>query len=251
MLIGQHLLRQQAMGIKSADNSNPVLFADLSTGEVPNPFWEVGQYAVFNEGLDTDSQGMPDLVAKTISPKVPFANQMIAMKVPWMWMGWLNDQGLQRTPGDPNTHNGRYFTLSLYTDGNYALHNCFMITRKQLVQSFDPSALPQGKTQRFILDYSEFAAHRNVVRYEPQEPERQAMFRTMAGNAFRMSLYLLIDDAKRTGLVASKAIDEFQLQAIREYLIYSDPEHKAENVALADRALEVVDGARDAGTNGS
>ena len=121
-----------------------------------------------------------------------------------------------------------------------------MITRKQLVQSLDPNALPEGKSQHFILDYSEFAAHRNIIRYEPQEPERQAMFRKMAGNAFRMSLYLLIEDAKKSGVVANKAIDEFQLQAIREYLIYSDPEHKLENTRLADEALTVVERSEDA-----
>jgi len=245
MLIAQHLMRKA-----TATPASPVMFADQGTGDVPNPFWQVGEYAVFNEGLDGDSQGMPDLVIKDLSKSSSFLNQLRAMKVPWLWTGWLFDQGLQRTPGDQNTRNARYFTLSLYTDGNYALHDCFMITRKQLVQSFVPAALPEGKQAHFILDYSEFAAHRNAIRYEPQEPERQAMFRKMADNAFRMSLYLLIDDAKRTGVVASRAIDEFQLQAIREYLIYSDPEHKAENVALADRCLDVVEASKDSNARG-
>ena len=245
MLVAQHLLRERAMGTPDPRKSGPIEFAYLSKGDLPNPFWEVGEYAVLNEGLDSDSQGMPQEVTKTISTKIPFSDQMRGMKVPWMWLGWLTDQGLQRTAGDQSTHNARYFTLSLYTDGNYALHNCFMITRKQLVQSFDPNALPEGRDRHFILDYSEFAAHRNIIRYEPQEPERQALFRKMADNAFRMSLYLLIDDAKRSGVVASKAIDEFQLQAIREYLIYSDPEHKEENTKLADQALIVVEGSQD------
>ena len=244
MLIAQHLLREKAMGAKTI--KDPIQFASLGKGELPNPFWEVGEYAVLNEGLDTDSQGMPEEVGKGLSPTLPFSKQMGDMKVPWMWMGWLTDQGLQRISGDQNTRSGRYFTLSLYTDGNYAIHNCFMITRKQLVQSYIPQALPDGKDQRFILDYSEFAAHRNVIRYEPQEPERQALFRKMVGNCFRMSLYLLIDDAKKTHVVSSKAIDEFQLQAIREYLIYSDPQHKEENTRLADQALDVVESSDDA-----
>jgi hypothetical protein len=246
MLIGQHLLRERAAGKPDPRRADPVEFAYLSKGNLPNPFWEVGEYAVLNEGLDTDSQGMPEEVAKTISPKLPFSGQMRSMQVPWLWLGWLADQSLQRTPGDQNTRNGRYFTLALYTNGNYALHDCFMITRKQLVQSFDTNALPDDRAQRFILDYSEFAAHRNIIRYEPQEPERQALFRKMVGNAFRMSLYLLIDDAKKSGFVANKAIDEFQLQAIREYLIYSDPEHKLENTRLADQALLAVEASQDA-----
>jgi hypothetical protein len=217
-----------------------VEFGYLTKGEVPNPFWQVGEYAALNEGLDTETQGMPDEVMQTISTKLPFPDQMRAIKTPWMWLGWLQDQGLQRTPGDQNTRNARYFTLGLYTDGNYALHNCFMVTRKQLVQSFDPTAMPEGKKQNFVMDFSEFVAHRNAIRYEPQEPERKALFRTMAGNAFRMQMYLLIDEAHRTGVIGSKAISEFQLQAIREYLIYSDPEHKRENVKLADQALDIV-----------
>ncbi len=246
MLIAQHVMREKALNSGGGKPLGTTQFSNLGNDTVPNPFWQVGEYAVLNEGFDSDTQGVPQEVLKDLDSKRAFGDQMRAMEVPWMWIGWMSDQGLQRTPGDQSTHNGRYFTLSLYTNGDYALHNCFMITRKQLVQSFDPAALPSGRTQRFILDYSEFAAHRNVIRYEPQEPERQAMFRKMTGNAFRMSLYLLMNDARRTGVVASKAIDEFQLQAIREYLIYSDPEHKAENVKLADDCLDVVEGCRDA-----
>lgn len=245
MLIAQHLMREKAMGIHDERKSDPIEFHYLTGDVLPNPFWEVGEYAVLNEGFDSDSQGMPDEVRKSIDPKLPFSAQMTAMKVPWMWMGWLTDQSLQRTPGNQSTHNGRYFTLSLYTDGNYAIHDCFMITRKQLVQSFDPNAVLAGQPQPFVLDYSEFATHRNLIRYEPQDEERQAVFRKMTDNVFRMSLYLLIDDAKRTGVVANKAIAEFQLQSIREYLIYSDPDHKAENVALADHAYDVVESSRD------
>jgi hypothetical protein len=246
MLVGQQLLRERALGVQDDRRSGPVAFAYLSKGILPNPMWDVGEYAALNEGLDTETQGMPEEVIPTISHKVPFMTEMRAMKAPWLWLGWLQDQGLQRTAGDQNTHNARYFSLALYSDGDYALHNCFMIARKQLVQSFDPAALPEGKAQHFAFDFSEFASHRNAIRYEPQEPERQALFRTMADNAFRMAMYLLIDDAKRTGVVQSKAIDEFQLQSIREYLIYSDPSHKAENVALADRALDVVESSQDA-----
>jgi hypothetical protein len=244
LLIAQHLLRKEANG-NIERSSSPIEFAKLAKGVLPNPFWEVGEYAVLNEGLDSDSQGVPREVLDTFDPAMPFPNQMRAMKLPWLWIGWLSDQGLQRTPGDQNTHSGRYFTVALYTDGNYALHNCFMITRKQLVQSYIPEALPEGKEQRFVLDYSEFAAHRNLIRYEPQDPERQAMFRKMTGNAFRMSLYLLQEEVKRTGVVASRAICEFQIQAIREYLIYSDPENKKQNTTLADQTLIAVMAAKD------
>ena len=247
MLVGQQLLRERALGVEDERRSGPVEFSYLGKGIVPNPMWDLGEYAALNEGLDTETQGMPDEVLPTISRKISFPDQMRAMKTPWLWMGWLQDQGLQRTATDQNTRNGRYFSLALYSDGDYALHNCFMITRKQLVESFAPSALPEGRAQHYTFDFSEFVAHRNAIRYEPQEPERQALFRTMADNAFRMAMYLLIDDAKRTGVVQSKATDEFQLQAIREYLIYSDPLHKAQNVALADLALDVVENSRDAG----
>lgn len=250
MLIGQQFLRERALGIRDERRDGPEAFSYLGEGLLPNPMWDLGEYAALNEGLDSESQGMPDEVIPTISKTVSFPAQMRAMKAPWLWLGWLQDQGLQRTAADQNTRNGRYFTLALYSDGDYALHNCFMITRKQLVQSFAASAQPDGKKKPYTFDFSEFAAHRNAIRYEPQEPERQALFRTMTDNAFRMALYLLIDDAQKTGIVQSKATDEFQLQSIREYLIYSDPEHKAQNVALADRALDVVESSRDASSVG-
>lgn len=238
MLIGQHLLRKQALGLNQE-------LGDLPAGELPNPFWQLGEYAVLNEGLDSETQGMPEEVRPTISPSLPFPAQMRQIKAPWLWLGWLQDQGLQRTPGDTNTRNGRYFTLALYTDGDYALHDTFMITRKQLVQSYDKTALPAGQPQPYVFDFSELIAHRNAIRYEPQDPERQAMFRTMTGNALRMAMFLLIDESKRSGIVASKAVDEFQLEAAREYLIYSDPQHKTENNALVDRALDAIYAAKD------
>lgn len=245
MLIGQHLMRQRALGLKNERQSGRVAFSAVSKAEIPNPFWQLGEYAVLNEGLDSESQGMPEEVRPTLSPTRPFPSQMREIKAPWLWLGWLMDQGLQRTPGDTNSRNGRYFTLALYTDGGYALHNTFMITRKQLVQSYDPSALPEGQIQPYVFDFSELIAHRNAIRYEPQDPERQAMFRTMTGNALRMGMLLLIDETKRSGIVASKAVDEFQLEAAREYLIYSDPEHKAENNQLVDRALDSIYAAKD------
>lgn len=247
-LLAQHFMRRKALGLPlSAAN---VQFAEPDKDLIPNPFWEVGEYATLNEGLDSEAQGMPEEVRKSFGPQMPLPGQMRSMKVPWLWLGWLQDQGLQRTPGDANTKNARYFTLALYTEGDYALHNLFMITRKQLVQSFDPIALPKDRKQRFIFDFSEVIAHRNAIRYEPQEPERQAMFRNALANALRMGMYLLIEDAKKTGVVESRAISEYQLDAAREYLIYAEPEHKASNVALADRALAAIYAARDSKENG-
>lgn len=243
LLIAQHLMRTG----KEPSARGPVEFADLGTGELPNPMWQLGEYAALNEGLDGESQGMPDDLRPTISPKLSFPVQMRQIKAPWMWLGWLQDQGLQRTPGDQNTRNGRYFTLALYTDGDFALHNCYMIARKQLVQSFDPSALPAGGKQRFVFDFSEFIMHRNPIRYEPKDAERQRLFRTMAGNTVRMSMYLLADSIQATGEVRSRATAEFQLDAIREYLAYSDPENQAKDEALVNRTMDAVMSAKDAG----
>lgn len=235
LLIGQHRLRAHFI----PDGSTEI---DLNG---TNPMWDVGHYAAINDQFDYESQGMPDEVYPLLSSKVNAPNQLKEMRAAWLWLGWIHDPGLQRSSSDPTTKNARYFSLALWRDGGYAIHNAFMIARKQLSQSFDAAAQPDGSTPKFVMDYSEFALHGNWKQCQPKEKEHLKLFQTIASNAYRMSLHLLIDDIGRTNTVVNKRLVGFQLAAMEEFLAASDPDFRKEDAALISRARQSVDKATE------
>lgn len=206
VLVAQHLFRQEVVGGVPLPGRPSAVFYPMRMNEEekgPNPIWDVGDWArVFHSGNPPE---FPDGIINRISPESDLKNELRKIKVPWFWAGWLMDQTLQRTSGSNSTKSAEYFTKFLNTDwdeenegkSGYSIHDIFMITKKLVMQNFDQ--VTQRSHDRFFMKYSNFHGYGWDIKHEPQDPERQQIYRFLVENSYRMMLFLLQDHIERHG----------------------------------------------------
>lgn len=162
-----------------------------------SPYWDVAEVARMTRGLPLTQFGLPDDIRRKKEPGPTSYQQLTSMRLPWYWIGWINDPGLQHTGPSAKSMEGLYFGFALLDDGPYPMHAAFMFLRKQLSQAFDPAAWSRLSPQHDVLEYSSFLAGGNFRHATPVDPAAAAIYRRFVVNEFRTSLFLLLDETRR------------------------------------------------------
>ncbi len=166
----------------------------LRTGErvmppVESPFWQIGEFGRLERGHSLNELGFPPRVRAESK-----ATDMADLRLPWYWLGWMFDPGLQRSGDLPETRRADYFVRSLREDGPYPNHTLFMLTRKLAEQGTNPEAWNSDYVQMYEIQYSFWLLDQVTPKLDPVGKRIEA-------NSFLMSLYLLSRDIRRTGAV--------------------------------------------------
>jgi len=226
----QHQLRMRLLGI--TDDSKP---------QEPNPLWGLGEFARQAEYVRLTAMGFPkDIIAKKFAGPSS-ADQLRDLRLSWYWLAWCMDPGMQKTsPYIEETARGDYFTRFLWSDGPYAVHHAFMITRKIATESSVPSAWNSRAPQHLDLNYSGFTNDEGIAGPLPTDPRHKRLFDAFVDNSFRMNLFLQMDELSRTHIVYLRQALNQQIRRMKA--VFTDRRDKA----LADRALSLITQCRDA-----
>jgi hypothetical protein len=187
-----------------------------------NPMWDIGEIGRLADGQAVKDLGYPiSVVAASDETK------MADLRLPWFWVGWMFDPGLQQSGGIRETERADYFAQSLWNDGPYPTHLTFMLARKLAEQGTVPSAWRAGIPQQYEIQYSFLLGGTNLSKNEPKLPADRRAFRDFLANAFRMSFFLLQKDIVRTGTVLRPESQSGQVRMMAEELMrIGQPETK-------------------------
>jgi hypothetical protein len=233
LLLAQHLFRKARLeGLVESDALNffeytlesPTVDGGKIVAGVHNPMWDVGDTArVHNKGSN-DCTGtclnMVPALYQALTVSHSMRDQMSALRLPWMWLGWFFDQGMQRTSGSNSTKGLEYFRQALL-DGSvgipelpideskpstYPIHAAFVFLRKQLVQSFEPTALEERarSTQPLIVGFNEFHRFSFDRTHIPKTGDHAALYKHFVCNAYLTTLFLLDDHQAKGKTVESR-----------------------------------------------
>lgn len=177
-------------------------------------------------GLDTDEQQK-----KTGGPS--FQAQMVDMQASWFWLGWLFDQGLERTSRNMMSARGDWLAMSLGSAGPYPIHNIYWLTRKQLVVNRIPKAwggLPNRRRPEW--DYLAVRVGGRYVSEMPADPVHRKMYIDFTANCFRMTLLLMLDEWQRTKEVWYRSAAEQHVRALTKFIADFQPASASEAARL-------------------
>ncbi len=239
-LILQHLERRALIDSAPLPHA-PELFGSRPEQAFPNPMWDFGDLARRYSGLDLAELGFPkDVIVKKSGGPTAEA-QLNEAKMPWLWLGWLSDQGLQRTGFDRQLQTAQYMSEAIWDEGPYPMHNIFFNAKKLLTQSFLPSAWSSNAPQHYVLDYSGFLRNGRHIQLEPKDPVAKQQYRTFVANCFRMNTYLLLDDLQKTHISWGKDSNKGHMRTFASYIDMVDPDSKAQTEALTTQVIDVID----------
>jgi hypothetical protein len=275
-LIGQHLLRTQALGRKDA-TQGALAFSYLQNSDYANvlktaeflpgkEIWGVGDATralLGGAGLeknpsrtDVISKGFPNFVADSIDPNMTVQNNEQAMRVSWFWLGFTVDPSLNRVSGSNSTKSAEYLVASLIQERMF-LHNSFMTHQRMLHQGFTPEGTYKGKP-KFTVNYGYFIGYNrqhlnwNEAKFGNVDPAlksvQQNLWTRFTLNGFRMSLYLYLDTLNAmtpTELVKEKLLETQKgtniisstYAVLTDGLNFYQPEHKAADNALIQQVI--------------
>lgn len=190
---------------------------------VENPFWDLAELARGAEHVPLGGLGLPEDIRQKKDPGPALSEQFKAMELPWYWLGWTVDPGLQHSRWGRKDRRGDYFGLTLLANGPYPMHCAFMFLRKQLQTSFDPRAWNSQSPQHFELEYSTFLLNRNYLYFAPKEPASRSLYLRFVANAFRTSLYLLLDETRRSHLTGPPFEELSQARLLADFVESQQP----------------------------
>lgn len=241
LLLLQHAYRQASFG--EAVRKGPIAFVSFPVPLVPNPMWEVGETARTFQDINAKAFGLDaDMLLKK-SGGPTFKQQMHDLQASWFWLGWLFDQGLERTSRNMMSARGDWLALSLGNDGPYPIHNVYWLARKQLVVNRVPGAWGgQANRQKPEWDFLAIRVGGRYVDQMPRAPAYRAAYANFAANCFRMSLYLMIDEWRRSKEVWYRSASEFHVRALTKFIGDFQPGSKADAEQL-DKLAEGAIGA--------
>jgi hypothetical protein len=234
LMLWQHALREHG----------PHGGAQMALAGNWNPVWMVGEIARLNLDGDRQFLGMPDDVFAKKSAGPSLAQQMDALRLPWLWMGWTLDPSLFRSGGERATVRGDYFVQALAQDGPYPLHTAFFLTKKVIEQGYRVGIWPYRVPQHFELQYTFFLINGNLAGREPAESAARERFRKFVKNAFRMDLYSVLEDVGRTGGCVRPESQLNQIKYIREYVSSTSDSETAADLKLCADAEAALRSAR-------
>lgn len=239
LLLMQHEARRQDLGEKIV--RPPIAFASFPDPIVPNPMWEVGEIARRFQDLSGAGIGMDpqELAKKSGGPS--FRQQMLDMQTSWFWLGWLFDQGLNRTSRNLMTARGDWLAFSLGNSGPYPVHNIYWLTRKQLIANRIPNAWGgQPDRRRPEWTYLSVRIGDRYISDMPKTNPAKQRYIAFTANCFRMTMLLMLDEWQRTKVVWYRNEAYLHIKALTEFIETFQPDSKPEIAALRkelDRAL--------------
>jgi hypothetical protein len=275
-LIGQHLLRTQALGRGDA-MQGPLAFSYLQTSPYQNllktteflpgkEIWEVGDLTravLGGAGLEKTSvktdalaKGFPNFVADSLDAGLSVEDNEQAMRLAWFWLGFTIDPSVNRISGSNSTKVSEYLVASLIEERMF-LHNAFMTHQRMLHQGFTAGGTYKGNP-KFTLNYSYFIGYNRqrlnwneskFVKFDPAlKSAQQDLWTRFTLNGFRMSLYLYLEtlNAMTPAELAKEKLLETQkgttlisttYTVLTDSLNYYQPEHKIADDALIQRVV--------------
>jgi hypothetical protein len=212
-------------------------------GDRQNPFWDIGEFGRFLlEDQSIDVLGLPeDVSAKKIGGP-DFATQARDLRLPWFWLGWILDPGLQLSGSRRETRRGDYFTKFLWIDGPYPMHGAFMTSKRMVEQAFNPNCWNDRYSPRIEIQYSFFLTGDNALTKEPIDPAARKIYRRFTANSCRMSLYLLRKEIQDSHEAIRPESQRFQVGMIQKVLAKFDPQPR--DSALIAEVLSLLSSAR-------
>lgn len=230
----QHIERLRSQGVDFFAGKGPVALAEWPGTALQNPFLELGVLADDRSATPFEQFVFPEAVLRKKSGGPSHDEQLKAMRLPFLWLGWLFDEGLQRSGNCPEERVTRIMTERLLSDGPYPFHDAFFITKKLVTDSFEPQAWNRTEPQRLVIDYSEFLP--NASKYEPSDAESRALYRRFVANSFRMSLFLVQDGLKK-GQLSAREFSPEQILKMGDYIKHVDPDGAAGAEVIAKDLL--------------
>ena len=179
-----------------------------------NPFWQVAEFARLYAESDPQLVRVPEEIATAKKMSTTFRDQLKQLRLPWFWLGWIRDPSLTKSSQSKETVRAEYFTRFLEEDGPYMGHEAFMLSRKLAEQIRNPNY----KGIPFEIQYSFFLTNTPLIEREPKDTMAKLLFRQLTANSFKMSLYLLESDLKKSNKAIRKVPQASQMKFIRQYL---------------------------------
>ncbi len=203
---------------------NPEEIADRGPGPGQNPMWDLGDLCRIYSGITEHDLGLPQSVMRVKRGGPSLDDQIAQMKLPWMWLGWSFDQGLQRTSPDRATRRGDTLVAALLKDGPYPAHCAFFLTRKIAVESYVKQAWISPEPQHLSVNYSALLQSGNLERYSVPGPAGES-YRTFLANAFRMCALLESEELGKSHTVYQRAPLLQQFEKMGAATARLDPGH--------------------------
>jgi hypothetical protein len=204
-LIGQHLLRLQALGrdaeeffgggalaFRYLDNHPEFGAAHLARfqGRLPADLWEIGDRGrVILESSQAAGSfadnllklGFPSFVRDSIDPLRSAGQEDQDLRLAWFWIGFTMEPSFARIHGSNATKVGEYMVATLLAERMF-VHNAFHTTVR-LVMSAQPEARAARSggrivdgSARYLMHYSYFIGYgREVIDTEWQESTRDGI----------------------------------------------------------------------------
>jgi len=231
LLLMQHAARRKDLGEQIV--RPPIAFAAFPDPIVPNPMWEVGEIARRFQDLSGAGIGMDPQELQKKSGGPSFRQQMLDMQTSWFWLGWLFDQGLNRTSRNLMTARGDWLAFSLGNSGPYPVHNMYFLTRKQLVANRIPNAWGgQPDRRRTEWTYLPVRIGERYIAEMPKTNPAKQRYVAFTANCFRMTMLLMLDEWQRTRQVWYRNEAYLHIRAFTEFIDTFQPSAKPEIAAL-------------------
>jgi hypothetical protein len=249
LLLGQHLLREEALGQNTLASRKPIAFLEVpatagAKTEINNPMFAVGSHSHQNRPAAAD---FPALVLNSLN--APVNDQLDQMMLPWWYLAWTFNTGL---PDIANRH--EYFPQSVegHLGGeSYPIHHQYVHFKMDMTNAYVPYVRNAGQPpQAGRLSLGDAArgfdyADKDVPKKFFNESHRQ-LYRAFSANVRRTQLYLLLNELDKQCADARPYVslvgDEVNfVEGLRDALLpdltRAEPSFVAENTALADEVI--------------
>jgi hypothetical protein len=240
LLILQHSLRLKQLG--ETPVHKPVQMEDDPSELTPNPMWKVAETARLFQDASPAAIGLDETLMAKKTGGPTFRAQMLDLQASWFWLGWLFDQGLERTTRQTMAARGDWLAGALYNDGPYPIHNVYWLARKQLVMNRIPKAwggLPARRRPEW--DYLAIQVGGRFRTEMPTDPVQRQLYIRFASNCFRMSLYLMLDEWTASKVVWFKSAARNHVTALTQFILDFEPESTGQAMQLRAALLAAID----------
>lgn len=192
-LVGQHLLRKQALGQPDAArdalafsylDTDPQLAFFLtrptgsgqSPGHLPGSMWEVGDFARTMTGIEPApgsyrenlrKLGFPAFAQDSVDPLRSQSQEQHALRLAWFWIGFTFDPSLNRIHKSNSTKSAEYMVGTLLNERQF-IHSALMTHMRLVAKGYLPEANKVHKTRpdrvevqphHFLMNYSYFVGY--------------------------------------------------------------------------------------------
>lgn len=205
-----------------------------------NPFWQIGDIARLYSNSQFETFALsPDVLAnKSLGPSLK--EQMRDMRLPWLWLGWTVDPGLQRTSYDRRVRFADWFSEFVFKDGPYPAHAALMLTKKVATEGYDKSSWASVTPQHLVINFSWILREDNWKLYVPKDPQYRVAASRFLANSFRMFALLQTEELKRTGKTYFRDPLIQQLTAMRDVVTHLEPASARQDTQLFNSTIRKV-----------